>query len=139
MKTKREIEYRAAPYPGVIAVIPQGTEVYLASNLPHPPWVYWAHEWEGMTEEAESWMNNYGFMIYEDDIEAEFSDRSNYGRFMTLSNFKASVEAGLFIDYDGFGNLATSRKESDYEIKPSHIKGKRPLPRWATHVVWYNR
>lgn len=139
LKTKRDIEYRAAPYPGVIATIPKGTWVYLASNLPHPPWAYWAQEWDDMSEQAQSWMETYGFLIEEEDIEVEFSEITEYGKHMSIADFRDCVHVGLFVDSDGFGNLATKDKESDYEIKPSHITGKRPLPSWGKYVVWYNR
>lgn len=65
IKTTKAIEYNCAPY-GHIATIPAGTELIPASNLPNGG--YWAEPWEGMSEEAESWMNNYGFHITDEDL-----------------------------------------------------------------------
>jgi hypothetical protein len=65
MKTNKPIHYSTAPY-GLIAVIPEGTELTPASNLPDGGW--WAEKWEGMSEEAEAWHRNYGFHITHDDL-----------------------------------------------------------------------
>lgn len=69
-KTNKDIEYKAAPY-GKIAVIPKGTEVYEATNLPQEEGKkqYWAEPWDGMDEQAESWQRNYGFLIEADEID----------------------------------------------------------------------
>lgn len=59
---------------------------------------------------------------------------------MTMETFLANVRCGAFIDYDGFGELATATEVSSITVSPSEAK---PLdwkpPEWATHVVWYNR
>ena len=59
----------------------------------------------------------------------------------TMEEWIANVEAGGFIDYDGFGLLATTTTESNIDVKPSQVKdGKLPnLPEWATHVLWFNK
>jgi hypothetical protein len=69
MRTKSDIEYRAAPY-GLIAVIPRGTPVVEAKNLPaeHGP-RWWALPWEAMSEAEESWMRNYGFLLESSEVE----------------------------------------------------------------------
>lgn len=68
--TKRAIEYKAAPY-GLIATIPAGTPVSLASNLPEigerPR--YWAHGWTGMTDNERRWHYNYGFLLSGEEVE----------------------------------------------------------------------
>lgn len=57
---------------------------------------------------------------------------------MTWDEFAQAVQAGGFIDYDGFGELATEDKVSNVVIYPSIVKDfKRPA--WATHVSWYNK
>lgn len=57
---------------------------------------------------------------------------------MTREEFIELVGSGFFIDYDGFGELATSNQVSDITIHPSDVLGYN-WPVWATHVVWYNR
>lgn len=59
--TKHDIEYRPAPY-GCVATIPAGTRVVPANNLPNPG-QYWAEPWANMSDRAESWQRNYGFLI----------------------------------------------------------------------------
>jgi hypothetical protein len=66
MKTRADIDYRAAPYPQSIATIPAGTPVIPASNLPSGG--YWVQPWPGMSASAESWQHNYGFLINDDEV-----------------------------------------------------------------------
>jgi hypothetical protein len=65
--TKHGFEYQSAPY-GKITYIPAGVPVIPATNLPNMQMnfeqcQYWVQEWEGMTEEAQSWYRNYGFLV----------------------------------------------------------------------------
>lgn len=62
----------------------------------------------------------------------------DYGDHMTMEHFNANCDCGGFIDYDGYGNLATETNCSDIEIYPS-IRKTMNIPKWATHVVWYNK
>ena len=73
----------------------------------------------------------------------------------TISDWIDSVIQGYFIDYDGFGELATKSEVSDLIVKPSYVihgkiqKIKTDLGSKCTipfvdtgkytHVVWYNR
>lgn len=57
---------------------------------------------------------------------------------MPLEEWLDCVEDGAFIDYDGFGELATATHFSDIEISPSQAKIFE-FPEWCTHIVWYNR
>lgn len=72
--TNRTIEYKArAPFLCTIAVIPEGTPVIPATNLPSDEGQrYWAEPWEGMSEDAEGWQRNYGFLIDDEDVEVLF-------------------------------------------------------------------
>ena len=63
--TTKPIEYHAAPY-GAIALIPEGTPVTPATNLPEDK--FWASPWEGMTPEAESWARSYGFLLDPEEV-----------------------------------------------------------------------
>ena len=65
MKTKEEIEYKAAPY-GRIATIPKGTAVIPADNLPIGG--FWVQPWPGMDEQADGWMRNYGFLLFTSEV-----------------------------------------------------------------------
>ena len=66
MRTKKEIRYKSAPY-GHIAIIPKGTPVIPADNLPQGG--YWAEPWSGMNEQEESWQRNYGFHLTDEEVE----------------------------------------------------------------------
>jgi len=65
MKTKYNVFYAAYPY-GEIAVIPAGTKVLPADNLPSGG--YWSCAWDGMSPEAESWHRNYGFLLNPEEV-----------------------------------------------------------------------
>ena len=68
MKTTKPILYRATPYLWT-ALIPAGTRIHPASNLPSTkPKRYWVESWAGMTMEEESWNRNYGFLIDETEL-----------------------------------------------------------------------
>ena len=60
---------------------------------------------------------------------------------MTIEKFKACVESGLFIDYDGFGYTVKFidgiPKHSEVVVRPSRANSLDFAD--ATHVVWYNR
>lgn len=60
------------------------------------------------------------------------------GDLMPLQEFIECVEWGGFIDYDGWGYLATETGKSDIVIYPSEVEGY-VLPEWCTHVLWYNK
>jgi hypothetical protein len=62
MQTTKDIEYKVAGF-GLIAVIPAGTRVMPAGNLPMQPGKYWVDEWPGMSEQQRSWHRNYGFLV----------------------------------------------------------------------------
>ena len=56
----------------------------------------------------------------------------------TLQEWIGCVRCGGYIDYDGYGRLATATHVSDVEICPSELVNYK-FPNWATHVMWYNR
>lgn len=69
-QTKHDITYRNPASCQTIAVIPKGTKVIPASNLPKTDGErYWAKTWEGMSEKAEGWQRGYGFLIDAEDVE----------------------------------------------------------------------
>ena len=61
------------------------------------------------------------------------------GDLMTVDEWLENVKSGLFIDYDGFGDLAAAAGQSSCQICPSDVDKGAKIPAWATHVVWYNR
>jgi len=65
--TNKDIEYQAAPYHGIIATIPKGTPVTLATNIDSTD-EYWVGRWEGMSDIAMSWKRNYGFLVSDEDV-----------------------------------------------------------------------
>lgn len=66
------------------------------------------------------------------------SDLPEWGTHMPVEEFAACVEAGGFIDYDGWGHLATAYRVSNIEIRPSNFEDRRDDAVY-THVVWYNK
>lgn len=63
-----------------------------------------------------------------------------FGNLLTIESWLENVNYGFFIDYDGFGDLATAQGQSNYRICPSDItKKKIKIPSWVTHIMWYNR
>lgn len=66
-------------------------------------------------------------------------EKDEYEAHMTLEEFTNSVRCGVFIDYDGHGELATAEEVSDVVIMPSTARQVIAAHPWATHVVWYNK
>jgi hypothetical protein len=66
MKTKRDIDYPMGSKGRTM--IPAGTPVIPADN-PIGRNVYWACQWEGMSEEAHKRFYGYGFLIEGEDVE----------------------------------------------------------------------
>jgi hypothetical protein len=63
----------------------------------------------------------------------------DYGDLMTVEEFRSRVESGGFIDYDGFGDLATEDGVSDIQVRPSNFEEVAAIYHQFTHVCWYNR
>lgn len=56
---------------------------------------------------------------------------------MTVESFRATVAAGGFIDYDGFGYpVRGGLAASTVVVLPSRVD---EIPADATHIVWFNR
>ena len=71
MRTIAETAYRCHPY-GLMVVIPKGTPVKLATNLPEDGHKkYWVEPWYGMTDQELSWLGNYGFLLESYDVEED--------------------------------------------------------------------
>jgi len=74
---------------------------------------------------------------------------------MSVSEWIEYVNDGGFIDYDGFGYLATSTNESNLRVYPSYVLEnmivkvsidfeepndiKQEDIKQFTHIIWYNR
>lgn len=60
---------------------------------------------------------------------------------MTIEEFLDNVTNGCLIDYDGMGQFATNTQCHGSWIYPSNFHPNLTIavPKWATHVVWYNR
>ena len=69
----------------------------------------------------------------------ELREQCKYGDLFSVEEFVDNVRCGGFIDYDGFGNLATAEQESRIEIRPSNVLKMLAQNPWATHVMWFNR
>jgi hypothetical protein len=59
MKTANDTIYLTPYYQKI--VIPKGTTLKKATNLPQGGW--WASNWRGMSDAEKSWARNYGFHI----------------------------------------------------------------------------
>ena len=68
----------------------------------------------------------------------KLSDLPKYGELMTIEDFIDNVMYGGLIDYDGFGEYATSNQRSNITIKPSDILSGK-YRKDFTHVQWFNR
>lgn len=70
MKTKREITQRLA---GTLqkVVVPKGTPVTLADNLPQIPGNlrYWVNEFEGASKAEIAYITGYGCLVCQSDVE----------------------------------------------------------------------
>ncbi len=69
------------------------------------------------------------------------------GDIMTVADWLDSVECGMFIDYDGYGDqvvyypgrdayFVVERKDRFAGISPSEASELLPF---TTHILWYNR
>ena len=65
MKTRYTIDYPMLPT-GMIT-IPKGTPVVAATNLPEDGY-WWAQQWDNMSDTAESWQRNYGFLLNDNEV-----------------------------------------------------------------------
>ena len=62
------------------------------------------------------------------------------GYILTIKEWTDMVDIGAFVDYNGYGYLATDFEESNIKILPSQaIDGRYTFPEWATNVIWYSR
>jgi hypothetical protein len=68
---------------------------------------------------------------------SELVEMEVIGDHMELEIFTNDCRLGLLNDYDGFGLLATEDEESNIVIKPSDLF-QTNIPKWATHIIWYN-
>lgn len=68
MKTSRDIQYNIGNWNRI--TIPAGTKVIPATNLPGDD-KHWCEPWEGMSESAQSWMESYGFLVYDEEVEED--------------------------------------------------------------------
>jgi hypothetical protein len=71
----------------------------------------------------------------------------DYGDHMSLDQFNQAVDHMCFIDYDGYGKLATENEMSNIVVVPSEVftKKKRFRKKYLkktegfTHIVWFNK
>lgn len=57
---------------------------------------------------------------------------------MSIEDFKANVECGGFIDYDGFGTYIMDEKLSNIDISPSDVKAGMVRPEFE-EIMWFNK
>jgi len=67
--------------------------------------------------------------------------RIELGDVIPIDEFVHNCECGWFINDDGFGEWATATHyDSRVWVHPSAVKNEKIVPpKWATHVVWYNK
>lgn len=73
--------------------------------------------------------------------EVVFSEFPDYGDILEIPKFLELRDAGVFIDYDGFGYFANRTQQSNVSFKPSNIRERlEKYHEYAfTHVIWFNR
>ncbi|KKK71218.1 hypothetical protein LCGC14_2916130 [marine sediment metagenome] len=72
----------------------------------------------------------------------EFEPLSDYGKLITIDQFRKDIMLGCFDDYDGSGCLATESKQSNVSVSVSsfaRIDSNHDFPEWVTHVIWFNK
>jgi hypothetical protein len=84
-------------------------------------------------------------------MKIEFESLPNYGDLFTIVDFKRDVDCGALLDYDGYGYLSNGYQVAyDFVVYPSLFKRGKvafeykkkeiiDIPKWATHVIWFNR
>lgn len=91
-------------------------------------------------------------------IEIKYQELTANSDVMLLDEYFGAVDGGLFINYDGFGYLATNYEESNLRVFPSESKNRtigkvgyefyyefdsKHIPKEImdkfTHISWYNR
>lgn len=77
--------------------------------------------------------------VFEDEV-VIMEPLPNYGDHMEINEWKECCRHNNFIDYDGSGVFATDKLTSSIPVVPSDVtRGAKTFPKWATHVVWFNR
>lgn len=63
------------------------------------------------------------------------------GTLMTVEDFKESCADGLFIDYDGMGDMVKDDKIVEVDAAYPYIYPSiaDSIPADITHILWYNR
>ena len=74
-------------------------------------------------------------------LPADMEPNPEYGDLYDLEDWIHYVQSGAFIDYDGYGNMATESSHLPrVNVYPSKAKHRNfEFPAWVTHIVWYNR
>lgn len=72
------------------------------------------------------------------ELENHMKSIPSYGDHMTMEEFKAACDDGVFISYDGTGHYATATHMSKRTVKPTDVRNNRH-DRTFSHVVWFNR
>lgn len=66
------------------------------------------------------------------------AEAQEYGDVMTVGDFRAAVNAGGFVDYDGYGYpIKDGIVDEQIVVMPS--TSEQTIPKDATHIVWFNR
>jgi hypothetical protein len=76
--------------------------------------------------------------LFADEPSVPFSDLDKECR-MSLKSWLANVKGGGLVDYDGIGHPATATHRGRSTLSPSYADAGKPIPKWVTHVCWYNK
>ena len=82
-----------------------------------------------------------------------FELHPDYGTLYTIEQFRENVKSNCITDYDGHGYLSNGKeKAKNFVVYPSQFKkgkvhlgllwelGKTgEIPKWATHIIWFNK
>jgi hypothetical protein len=75
-----------------------------------------------------------------DEHKVRMREIPDYGDLMTVEAFAGRVASHFFTNNDGSGYFATSSLMSDVEVDCNVSSlAKNMRPKWATHVVWFNK
>jgi hypothetical protein len=63
--------------------------------------------------------------------------------FLTIEEYLESIRIGVLNDNDGFGYFVKmkhgKKQKTRVQAIPSFANRQGNIPRWATHVVWYEK
>mgnify|MGYP000883492642 FL=1 len=74
-----------------------------------------------------------------DDTDYEYDSRIHPDQKMTIEEWKEACEFGIFIDYDGQGEVFGEVDGVEKMLGVFSPSQRHEIPDTATYIIWYNR